>query len=147
MKISARTRARRLAMQGLYEWQVAQNSIRNIETQFLIDKDMKNVDTAYFRELLSKVAELVDELDAYITPHLDRGLDEVDPVECAVLRLGAYELANRMDIPYRVVINEAVELAKTFGADQGHKYVNGIMDKMASQLRQAEVKARTARKS
>lgn len=147
MKVSARTRARRLAMQGLYEWQVAQNSVRNIETQFLIDKDTKNVDVAYFRELLIKVAEQVDELDAYITPHLDRELAEVDPVECAVLRIGAYELAHRLDIPFRVVINEAVELTKTFGADQGHKYVNGIMDKMAAQLRQVEVQAQSARKS
>ncbi|MDH5573783.1 MAG: transcription antitermination factor NusB [Gammaproteobacteria bacterium] len=147
MKISPRTRARRLAMQGLYEWHVAHNSVQNIETQFLIEKETKNVDTPYFRELLTKVVEYVDELDDYIKPHLDRSLDEVDPVECAILRLGAYELAKRLDIPYRVVINEAVELAKVFGADQGHKFVNGIMDKLAVKLRHAEIAARSASKS
>ena len=147
MKISPRTRARRLAMQGLYEWHVAQNSVKNIETQFLIEKETKNVDTAYFRELLNKVTEYVDELDDYIKPHLSRSLEEVDPVECAILRLGAYELAKRPDVPYKVVINEAVELAKVFGADQGHKFINGIMDKMAMKLRQAEITARSSGKS
>ena len=147
MKISPRTRARRLAMQGLYEWQVAQNSAKDIETQFLIEKETKNVDTAYFRELLSKVVTHVDELDDYIKPLLDRSLEEVDPVECAILRLGAYELAKRPDVPYKVVINEAVELAKVFGADQGHKFINGIMDKMAARLRLEEISSRTSGKS
>ena len=147
MKISPRTRARRLAMQGLYEWQVAQNSAKDIETQFLIEKETKNVDTAYFRELLSKVVTHVDELDDYIKPLLDRSLEEVDPVECAILRLGAYELAKRPDVPYKVVINEAVELAKVFGADLGHKFINGIMDKMAARLRLEEISSRTSGKS
>ena len=141
MKISARTRARRLAVQGLYEWQVSGNSEESIVAQFLQEKEMKNVDKDYFKELLTNIPRQQKELDDYITPHISRSLEEIDLVECAVLRLGAYELAHRLDIPYRVVINEAVELAKMFGADQGHKFVNGIMDKMAAQLRAVEVKA------
>ena len=141
MKISARTRARRLAVQGLYEWQVSGNSEESIVSQFLQEKEMKNVDKDYFKELLINIPQEKNELDNYIAPHISRNLEEIDPVERAVLRVGAYELAHRLDIPYRVVINEAVELAKMFGADQGHKFVNGIMDKMAAQLRAVEVKA------
>ena len=141
MKISARTRARRLAVQGLYEWQVSGNSEESIVAQFLQEKEMKNVDKDYFKELLITIPRQQNELDDYISPHISRSLEDIDPVERAVLRVGAYELAHRLDIPYRVVINEAVELAKMFGADQGHKFVNGIMDKLAAQLRAVEVKA------
>ncbi len=142
MKISTRTRARRLALQGLYEWQVSGNAPSAIETQYLIEKETGNIDIAYFRELMSKVPEHIDELDEKIRPLLSRSLDEIDPVERAVVRLGTYELIHHPEIPYRVIINESVELVKMFGAEQGHRFVNGVMDKLASQLREVEVQQR-----
>ncbi len=142
MKTSARTRARRLAMQGLYEWQVSENKPSEIETQYLIEKETKRVDIEYFRELISKVPLHCEELDTHISPLISRPLAEVDPVELAVLRLGTYELLYHPEVPYRVVINESVELVKMFGADQGHRFVNGIMDRLAASLRTIEVQAR-----
>lgn len=141
MKTSTRTRARRLALQGLYEWQVSDNRPAEIETQYLIEKETGNVDVGYFRELIRKIPLHCEELDSHIAPLISRPLGEVDLVELAVLRLGTYELLYHPEIPYRVVINEAVELAKMFGADQGHRFVNGIMDRLAASLRSLEVKA------
>lgn len=141
MKTSARTRARRLAMQGLYEWQVSDNKPSEIETQYLIEKETDRVDIEYFRELISKVPLHCEELDGHIEPLISRPLHEVDLVELAVLRLGTYELLYHPEVPYRVVINEAVELVKMFGADQGHRFVNGIMDRLAASLRTLEVQA------
>jgi N utilization substance protein B len=141
MKTSSRTRARRLALQGLYEWQVSDNKPAEIETQYLIEKETGNVDVGYFRELIRKIPLHCDELDSHIAPLISRPLNEVDLVELAVLRLGTYELVFHPEIPYRVVINEAVELAKMFGADQGHRFVNGIMDRLAASLRSLEVKS------
>ncbi len=141
MKLSSRTQARRLAMQGIYEWQMSSNNIGEIETRLLVDKKSKNIDLKLFRELLHNVPKETDQLDEYISEYIDRPMEEIDPVESAILRLGAYELAKRPDVPYRVVINEAVELAKTFGAEAGHKYVNGVMDKLAAKLRKPEVVA------
>jgi N utilization substance protein B len=140
MKTSTRTRARRLALQGLYEWQVSDNKPAEIETQYLIEKETGNVDVSYFRELIRKIPLNCEELDSHIAPLISRPLHEVDLVELAVLRLGTYELVFHPEIPYRVVINEAVELAKMFGADQGHRFVNGIMDRLAASLRSLEVK-------
>lgn len=137
-----RTRARRYALQALYEWQVSENSPRDIEQQFLIEHQSRKFDRKYFNELLIDVSKQVEELDALIQPLSDRPFDEIDIVEKAVLRLGCYELKNRLDIPYRVVINEAIELTKTFGADQAHKFVNGTMDKLAEKLRITEVTAK-----
>ena len=141
MKTSTRTRARRLALQGLYEWQVSDNKPAEIETQYLIEKQTGNVDVGYFRELIRKIPLHCEELDGHIAPLISRPLDEVDLVELAVLRLGTYELLFHPEVPYRVVINEAVELTKMFGADQGHRFVNGIMDRLAASLRSLEVKA------
>ena len=141
MKTSTRTCARRLALQGLYEWQVSDNKPAEIETQYLIEKETGNVDVGYFRELIRKIPLNCEELDSHIAPLISRPLHEVDLVELAVLRLGTYELVFHPEIPYRVVINEAVELAKMFGADQGHRFVNGIMDRLAASLRSLEVKA------
>ena len=138
---SARSRARRYAVQALYEWQMTGNATKSIEQQFLIEHAQRQFDRQYFSELLFKVAEQVEELDQSLAPCLARPLDEVDPVEKAILRLATYELKHRVEIPYRVVINEAVELAKTFGAEQGHRFVNGILDKLAISLRSIEVAA------
>ena len=140
-KIAARHQARQLAVQALYSWHMAGQSINEIEAQFRTDNDFSAVDGAYFHELLHGVPRLKDELEAAFLPCLDRPLDEVDPVELAIIRLAAYELRNRVDVPYRVVINEGIELAKIFGATDGHKFVNGVLDKLAPRLRSAEVRA------
>jgi N utilization substance protein B len=109
-----------------------------IINQFLADQDAGRFDVAYFRDLLTGVAKNVDILDGHLQPLLDRDVDKVDPVERAALRLGVYELAMHPEVPYRVVINEAVELAKVFGAEQGHRYVNGVLDKLGKTLRPFE---------
>jgi len=136
---SARRRARRLAVQGLYEWQITGTEIAEIKQRFLEGKEARQIDEDYFRELVEGVITQVEELDQHITPFLNRSLKEVDVVERAILRIATYELAKRPDIPYRVVINEGVELAKTFGADQGHKFINGMLDKIAAKLRPIEM--------
>ena len=136
-----RHKARRLATQALYTWQMAGQSLADIESEYSVDHDMSKVDGEYFHELLHQVPAHLDELDEQLLPLLDRSIDEVDGVERAILRLGCYELAHRLDVPYRVVINESVKLAKTFGADQSHKYINGILDGVAKKLRAIEVKA------
>jgi len=139
---SDRSRARRYAIQALYEWQVSGNSPKDIEQQFLIEHHSRKFDRPYFHELLDGVTQQVEALDAAISPLSDRPFKEVDIVETAILRLGCFELKNRVDIPYRVVINEAIELTKTFGADKAHRFVNGTMDKLAENLRQLEVAAK-----
>ena len=136
---SARSRARRLAVQGLYEWQITGTEIAEIKNRFLEGKEARQVDQDYFRELIEGVINQVTELDQHITPFLSRSLDKVDEVEKAILRIATYELAHRPDIPYRVIINEGVELAKTFGAEQGHKFINGMLDKIAAKLRAVEM--------
>jgi N utilization substance protein B len=136
----ARTMARRCAVQALYQWQVTGQNVEEIYQQFLVERNMARVDTEMFRDLLSGVTEALEKLDEKIAPYLDRDINEVDPVERAVLRLGTYELMFRPEVPYRVVINEALEAVKTFGADQGYRYVNGVLDKVAQELRQAEFK-------
>lgn len=139
MSRAARSRARSKAVQALYQWQMTGQSIGEVETQFLSEEDMAGVDINYFSTLLGEVAENSDRLDNDLAPLLDRPIDQVDPVERAILRLGACEMAFHIEIPFRVVINESVEIAKTFGAEQGHKYVNSILDKLARKLRAAEV--------
>lgn len=137
-KPSARRKARRFAMQALYEWQIARNPVLEIEARFRADNDLRKTDVDYFHELLTEVTQRADVLEEHLGFCLDRDSDELDPVERAILRIGAYEMLNRPDIPYRVVINEAIELAKDFGATDGHKYVNGVLDKLALRLRGVE---------
>lgn len=135
----ARSLARHKAVQALYQWQVSRQDMNEIDAQFSEEQDMRKVDIAYFQELLHQVPKRLEELDAQIAPALDRTLAEVDPVERAILRIGTYELQFRPEIPYRVVINEAIESAKTFGGEQGHKYVNSVLDKLARKLRKTEI--------
>ncbi|WP_300656354.1 transcription antitermination factor NusB [Pseudomonas sp.] len=137
----ARRQARTLAMQALYSWHMAGQSLNEIEAQFRVDNDFSAVDGAYFHEILHGVPRQKSEIDGLFEPLLDRPLDEIDPVELAILRLSTYELKNRIDVPYRVVINEGIELAKVFGATDGHKFVNGVLDKLAPRLRADEVRA------
>ncbi|WP_455218002.1 transcription antitermination factor NusB [Kaarinaea lacus] len=138
---SARHKARRLATQALYTWQMGGQDIADIDEQYRLDHDMSKVDQEYFHDLLHQVPAHVEELENHFISMLDRGVDQLDPVERSILRLGVYELAYRLDVPYKVVINEGVELAKTFGAEDGHKYVNSILDGIAQKLRAVEVQA------
>lgn len=137
-----RRRARVLAMQGLYQRHFSKTPVSDIEAEFMVDNDMSKVDVLYFRDLLRGVHAQQEELDALLGPVLDRPIQEVDPIELAIVRLGAYELKNRLDVPYRVVINEGIELAKRFGGTDGHKFVNSILDKLSRRLRMAETRRR-----
>ncbi|EOQ77469.1 transcription antitermination protein NusB [Pseudomonas aeruginosa VRFPA02] len=139
-KTAARRKARSLAVQALYSWQIAGQPLHEIEAQFRTDNDFSEVDGAYFHEILHGVPRQKSELDSTFEPCLERPLAEIDPVELAILRLSTYELRNRIDVPYKVVINEGIELAKTFGATDGHKFVNGVLDKLAPRLRAAELR-------
>jgi N utilization substance protein B len=141
VKKGSRHKAREAAVQALYQWQLTQQAPEQIENHFILDHSMENVDLEYFHHLVSEVPRHLHELDDHIVPHLDRELGEVDPVERAILRLGAFEFEFHPEIPYKVILNEAVELAKTFGAEHGHKYVNAILDKVAAALRAKEVAA------
>lgn len=137
MKPAARRKARKLAVQAIYSWQLSQNSMSDIEAQFLTDNDTSKVDVDYFLALVRGVAGQSSMLDDALEPFLDRPLKDLDQVERAVLRLAAYELRERLDVPYKVAINEAIELAKSFGADDSHRFVNGVLDKAIDSLRAA----------
>jgi N utilization substance protein B len=136
-----RRRARHYAMQALYQWYMAGAALNVIEAEFRSDYDFDKVDGEYFHALLHGVAADADGLDAAYAPLLDRALDDLDPIEHTLLRMGAWELRERIDVPYKVVINEAVALAKKFGATDGHKYINGVLDKLARELRKVEIGA------
>lgn len=138
----ARRKARRLILQALYQWQISQHAPNELQLQFNEDENMQKADGPYFRELIDAITKITTELDEQFSPCLDRALTDLDPIELSILRLGTYELKHRLEIPYRVVINEAVELAKTFGALDGHKYINGILDQVAHQIRTAEMQAK-----
>lgn len=135
MKPAARRRARECAVQALYSWQLSKNDIADVEHQFLTEQEVKDVDVAYFRGLLSGAAVNAGMLDQLMAPYLSRQLDELGQVERAVLRIALFELKMREDVPYKVAINEAIELAKTFGAEDSHKFVNGVLDKVAPTIR------------
>jgi N utilization substance protein B len=140
-----RSQARRHAVQAIYQWQIAGQDVGDITNQFLEEQDLAGFEVPYFQELLQGVPNHLGELDELLKPALDRAIESVDPVERAVLRLGAFELRYKPEVPYRVVINEAVELAKVFGAEQGHKYVNGVLDQVAKKVRSVEIKAKQRR--
>lgn len=134
----ARTKARRLAMQALYQWDLSGTDLKVIEQQFRESEEYPGVDEEYFLELLHRIPALLDEVEAGLADSMGMTWTELDPVERAVLRLAGYELKERWDIPYKVVINEAVNLAKKFGAEQAHRFVNGVLDKAARTLRPVE---------
>ncbi len=136
-----RHQARRLALQALYQWQVTGDDIGDISAQFVAENDSDKYDIDYFRDLFQGVPTHLDELDGELQPLIDRNIERVDLVERAALRLGVYELLHHPEVPFRVVINESVELAKVFGADKGHRYVNGVLDKVGHKVRAVEVKA------
>ena len=134
----ARAKARRLALQALYQWDLSGTDLKLIEQQFRESEEYPGVDEAYFNELLHQVPARLDVIEDGLVACMQIPWAELDPVERAVLRLASYELQARPDIPYRVVINEAVNLAKKFGAEQAHKFVNGVLDQAARQLRPRE---------
>ena len=132
---SPRSRARRAALQAIYQWQMTAQELETIAGQFREEKSWRRIDEELFSANLFGVATNVTALDAHLQPILDRPVAQLDGVERAILRMGAFELTHRHDIPWRVVINEYVELAREFGAEQSHKYVNGILDKLARRTR------------
>jgi N utilization substance protein B len=136
--MAARALARRLAVQALYRWQLNAGSWQELQQEFSADGDMKRADQDYFQTLIQSVCEGREALDNALTPYLDRKPERLDPVEHAVLLVGMYELQQQPDVPFRVVINEAVSLSKRFGATDGHKFVNGVLDRAARSLRTAE---------
>jgi len=143
---SARRRSRELALQGLYEWQISRADVGVVDAHMREQEDHAKCDNAHFVALLHGCIVQIDELDALITPHLDRRVQELSPIDHGVLLIGSYELKHCVDVPYKVAINEAVELAKSFGGTDGHKYVNGVLDKIAPVLRPVEVAAQRNRR-
>ncbi|MEO7031929.1 MAG: transcription antitermination factor NusB [Herbaspirillum sp.] len=139
-----RHRAREFALQGLYEWLLNQEDAGAIDAHIREAHGFNKADAAYFDLLLHGTIASIGELHAGLTPLIDRPLAQLSPIEHAVLLIGAFELQQQIEIPYRVVINEAVELAKSFGGVDGHKYVNGVLDKLAASARAAEVTASKA---
>lgn len=136
-----RTRARRRAMQALYAWQMAGGEARTLIAQFAHEQAREAADLIYFEDLVRGVIEHQSTIDAALNQFLDRDVEQVDGVERAVLRLATYELRHRLDVPYRVVLNEAIETVKRFGAEHGHTYVNGVLDQAAVEWRSVEAKS------
>jgi N utilization substance protein B len=140
----SRGKSRRLAMQALYQWQMTGDNITDIKQQFYDENNFAKVDREYFSELLSGVASSLSDLDKQLEQYMTRSVESVDPIERAVLRLAAYEFVNRFDVPYRVVINEAVNITKEYCAENSHTFVNGVLDKLAKEVRHLEVSAEKA---
>lgn len=141
-RVSPRRRARELVLQGLYQVQLAGNSAEDVRMHLTEDKGFERADTRFFAELWKGTSRDFTEVVAALAPYVDRPVAELSPVERAVLAIGAWELQHCPETPYRVVINEAVELAKRYGATDGHKFVNGVLDKYAAQVRAPEIAAR-----
>lgn len=134
----ARSRARRRALQAVYAWQMSGSRVNDVIAQFAHEQAHEVADLDYFEDLVRGVDQHQEELDLALAPFLDRDIEQVDPIERATLRIAAYELRRRPDVPYRVVINEAIETVKRFGAEHGHTYVNGVLDHAAAAWRQVE---------
>lgn len=141
----ARSRSRRRALQAIYAWQINGANERDLIAQFAHEQAHEIADLEYFEDLVRGVLRHIGEVDAALADHLDRTVDEVDAIERAALRIAAYELTHRPDVPYRVVINEAIDSTKRFGSEHGHTYVNGVLDKAAVALRSTEANAARSR--
>ncbi|NND83070.1 MAG: transcription antitermination factor NusB [Gammaproteobacteria bacterium] len=133
--MSNRHNARMAAVQALYQWDLTKQDADEIEPSFVQIHDMQNIDRKYLREIMREVPKLEQQLEQAITPFIGRSFAQLDPVEKAILRIGAYELQHRADVPTKVVLNEMIELAKVFGSDHSYKFINGVMDKLATELR------------
>lgn len=145
-----RRNARQCAMQALYQWEITQENIADIEQQFTDQADFAAMDQAYFMQILNGLISgnqfRHPSVNHYIKRYIDRPFSEVNPVELSILRLATFELLEKPEIPYKVILNEALELAKTFGATLGHKFVNGVLDKIAREVRQTEIKYKENKK-
>lgn len=141
MKPIARHHAREYAVQAMYQWQLSGAPIADIEAQFLSEHITEELDLEYFQELIRHIPKETEELNQHMHPFLKRSFKDLDPVELAILHIGIYELSKRPDIPYRVIINEALELTKKFGSIEGYKFVNGVLDQVARTLRVHEIAA------
>lgn len=137
LSLAQRRKARRLIVQALYQWLIAEGDVADIIKQFQ-EENQGKIDWDYFTEVFTAIPTQANSLDGHLRPLLDREIKALDPIERALLYMGTFELANRLDVPYRVVINESVELAKMFGATESHKYINGVLDKLARTLRPLE---------
>ncbi len=137
---SARRRSRELAVQGMYQWRLTGEEYALIEKQ-IIEQGTGRYDAAFFKALLQGTLSQRESLEELVGTHLDRSINELSPIEYSILLLGAYELLYQVETPYRVIINESVDLTKTFGGTDGHKYVNGVLDKLAAQIRTVEIRA------
>lgn len=127
---SNRRKSREFALQGIYQWQLTQDNITSIEANLSTTKGFEKMDKDYFSILFGGTIDLASQLEVKLLPYLDRPLKELSPIERGILLIGAYELFYQTEVPYRVVINEAIELAKTYGGTDGHKYINGVLDKL-----------------
>ncbi|HXH55262.1 MAG TPA: transcription antitermination factor NusB [Gammaproteobacteria bacterium] len=136
---TGRRKARRYALQALYGWVLSENALSDIETHFLVEHAAEGFDREYFQMLLHEVPRHIEILETTMSPYLSREFADLDPIELTILRISIYELKERLDIPYRVVINEGLELAKAFGSADSHKFVNGVLDKVARELRKTEI--------
>lgn len=139
--IKGKRRARKLAVQALYQWQLSGTELTEIDAQFCVANDMSKVDITYFRRLLHGIPAHLGNVENAFKPFLDRTLDELNPVELTVLRLGSFELLYCPETPYRVVLDEAITLAKMFGSQDGHRYVNGVLHAVAEKARQVEIRS------
>jgi len=137
--IKGKRRARKLALQALYQWLMSGYELYEIEAQFRVINDMTKVDAEYFCRLLHGVPKYVKTLEDNLAPFLDRPIENLNPIELTVLRLGAFELCYCPEIPYRVVLDEAISLAKEFGSQDGHRYVNGVLNNLARKVRAVEI--------
>lgn len=138
---TSKTQARKSALQALYQWQLTQYNLSEIERQFLEEHGIGKGELAYFQDLLHNVPARLDEIDAALAEFTSRQVDQIDPVERAILRISTYELLCHPETPYRVIVNEGINLAKEFGATQSHKFVNGLLDRLAKKLRPVEAQA------
>jgi N utilization substance protein B len=138
----ARTNARKCAVQALYQWQVTDQSLDVIEQQFIEEDRLKKAQKSYFSELFHEIPKQLDKLDSILSEFVDRPVERINLVERAILRIGTYEILNRLDIPYRVILNESINLARCFGAEGSHKYINGVLDKIVQKNRTIEIQAK-----
>jgi len=139
--IKKRKHAREKALQALYQWQLSGEDLDWIKDHYLEEQGVASGDPEYFLELLYKIPSIVTELDDTYRKYMQNFEDNLDPIECNILRIATYELIYHLEIPYKVIINEAVKLAKSYGADEGYKFVNGVLDPLSQKIRQAETTA------
>lgn len=137
-KIALRKKTRQLLLQALYSWEISRTEISEIQTHLLTENNPAKLDVTYFNELLEGIVRCYPELENAFSPFLSRPLGDLDPIEKCILWLSSYELIHRLDVPYKVAINEGLELAKEFGGTDGHKFINGVLDQLAMQARATE---------